>query len=125
MIFNTKKLSPASDIRVVFLSLLSGFFCLFAGSQTANAADVRCTAKVALNQTYTVDINEETGAAAIANLSGTKIDGVANRYLSGRTGDVTWFLAAGFDKGFEVSVENGGQHRIALCLAANECYLCR
>ena len=107
------------------LALFAGFLWVSAFSGESLAADVKCTAKVALNQLYTVDITEESGAAVLENASGSVFQGRATRSLSGRTGDITWFLGTGFDRGFEVSIENGGQNRIALCLAANECYLCR
>jgi|GEM_PF-1295806 len=125
MTLQIKNLTAAVSFRALVVSASAGFLGLLGGAQAVLAADVHCTAKVALNQMYTVDIQEETGNTSISNLGGTKVDGVANRYLSGRTGDVTWFLATGFDKGFEVSVEHGGQQRVAFCLAANECYLCR
>ena len=113
---------------ILACSGLSGGLLLLTGASLggkALAADVKCTAKVALNQTYMVEIAEEGGATVITNASGSRFDGTSNRSISGRTGDITWFLGTGFGKGFEVSVENGGQNRTAFCLAANECYLCR
>ena len=112
------------------MSILSRFFVGVVGTLAflgleAQAADVKCSARVALNQRYSVEIKEESGAMSVVNASGSTWDGVANRFVSGRTGDITWFLAAGFGQGIEVSVENGGQRRVALCLADNECYLCQ
>ena len=118
-------ISGISSFQSAAAILISFVLSFIGASSTVYAADIKCTAKVALNQVYTVEIMEESGLTAIENASGSRFSGVANRYLSGRTGDITWFLGTGFAKGFEVSVENGGQNRTALCLAANECYLCR
>lgn len=84
-----------------------------------------CRANVALNRVYEVNIDVPTNDVLVINDAGTVISGKASRYVSGRTGDVSWFVATGFGSGVKVQREAGGAGRIALCLAETECYLCR
>lgn len=94
-------------------------------SSQAMADAMTCRARVALNRVYDVSLDTESGQTAIMNDAGTTFDGVATRSVSGRDGTGYFFLATGFGTGIEVQIENGGQNRVALCLAANECYACR
>lgn len=106
------------------LKFLTAIFVLgFAGSGFAET--LSCRANVALNRVYQVSLDDQTGETNIENDAGTTLSGIASRYVSGRTGNTTWFLPAGFTSGVEIQKESGGAGRIALCLAANECYQCR
>jgi hypothetical protein len=91
----------------------------------AQAAALSCRANVALNRVYDVQLEDETGEMVVVNDTGTRLAGRANSYFSSRTGNTTWFLATGFAQGVELEIEAAGQQRVALCLADNECYLCR
>lgn len=95
------------------------------GAAQAHAAALSCRANVALNRVYDVQLEDETGEMAVVNDTGTRFAGRANSYFSSRTGNTSWFLATGFAQGVQLEVEAGGSQRIAFCLAANECYLCR
>jgi hypothetical protein len=106
-----------------FITAITAMFGTFITATQASA--LTCRAKVALNRIYDASVDEATGYMEVTNDAGTTMTGNANRYVSGRTGDITWFLATGFNSGVEIQKENGGANRIALCLADNECYLCR
>lgn len=86
---------------------------------------VSCTARVALNRTYDISVDTESGALTGSNDAGTQYAGIAAKTLSGSTGNTTFFLPTGHGRGLELEIEAGGAQRIALCLAANECYICR
>ena len=91
----------------------------------ARAETINCQARVALNRVYHATFDTATGETLVTNDAGTEIRGQANVTVSGRTGNTILFVGTGFTSGVSIEVESGGSQRVALCLAANECYLCR
>jgi hypothetical protein len=90
----------------------------------AQAAPFTCTAQVTIHQ-FKVTVDPQAPRLTVATDTGSHYDGSPAVSYSAQSGDTDYFLATGFGVGFDVDVENGGQHRIALCLSPSECYLCR
>lgn len=105
------------------LSLAACLSTLHASSGFAES--ITCQARVALNRIYDVTLDTASGDVALRNDAGTSINGRANVTISGRTGNTILFLATSFSQGVELEIEAGGSGRVAMCLAANECYICR
>ncbi len=104
--------------------ILGIFFVTSLG--TAVASDtMECRAKVALNRVYDVSLDLGTRHAKISTDNGYRHEGTATYSFSPRTGNGYYFLPTSFSTGIELEVEAAGSQRVALCLAANECYLCR
>lgn len=98
---------------------------LTATAPAASGETLTCKAHVGLNRTYDVRLDESTGDLNVANDAGSTYGGRANKTLSARTGDTTYFLALDFEAGISVTIEKEPGARVALCLGANECYLCK
>lgn len=97
-------------------------------AQTSMASErLSCTAQVALNRIYYVTLTkgEAFSTLEVKTDNGYEYKGAVNSFYSPRSNSDLYFLPAGFLHGLEVEVERTGQQRIALCLAINECYLCR
>lgn len=100
---------------------------LFSLAGTATADPFTCRARVALNRVYDVAVDLDTKDMFVRNDAGSTFEGKASVSVSGRDGTAHYFLPIGFAAGIEVEFEsvNPRDGRVALCLAANECYLCR
>lgn len=108
-------------MKKVFLGI---FFVTSLG--TALGTEVmECRAKVALNRVYDVSLDLSTRHAKVATDNGYRHEGATTYSFSPRTGNGYYFLPTGFGAGIELELEAAGTQRVALCLAANECYLCR
>lgn len=92
---------------------------------SALADVISCQARVGLNRIYEATFDTDTGDVQVRNDAGSDYKGQAAVSLSGTTGNTKLFLPTAFGSGLEIEVEAGAQARIALCLADNECYLCR
>ena len=109
----------------MFKQMLGGAALSLTLASPAFAAPVTCHARVALNRIYSVSLDTESSDLVVSNDAGTRVSGRAPRYESGTDGTVSYFLASGFGAGVLVEIEQGGQGRTALCLAQNECYICK
>lgn len=112
-------LSRWSTLAASFLATL-----ILGSASVAQAATHSCTARVALNRVYDVTLDTTSGDVSVRNDAGTTINGRAAVTVSGRTGNTILFVPTSFSQGIELEVEAGGTGRIAMCLAANQCYLC-
>lgn len=95
----------------------------FLGSSAAKA--VTCEAKVALNAKYKVEVDDRSRWMTVTNNFGDSWDGTASYYMRGRSIHTYYYLPVDFGRGIKLMVEEGFVNNYALCLAQNECYLCK
>lgn len=103
-------------MKIMILALFLAF--------PAVADEINCTAKVT-NRAYTVQLDTATKFLSIKNDLGGHFEGMSHYNFSPALASPQYYLSLGFAKGLLVEVETTGAQRVALCLKANECYLCR